>query len=189
MIFDIVGLLGHLCLSYVYVSYLIKNASKGTNVIVSSILMAFGYLLISSEIILDMKDEIKEKEKEKEKKERLSKQYSYGRIVLALFYILSFTDLINPNRKSTDMLALIGHLLLIKDNGLTGVGLIALILYYMLYIYRNFERNFPLLNTLQVVGGILLLIHHGNDLRNEYLEYKKENANEEFNESCRIKKD
>jgi len=189
MIFDIVGLLGHLCLSYVYISYLIKNADKETTIVVSSMLMALGYLLLSSEMILDIKDEIDEKEKEKTNKKRLSKQYSYGRIVLALFYILSFTDIINPNRKTTDMLALIGHLVLIKDNGLLGIGSFALILYYMLYIYRNFEKDFPLLNTLQVVGGILLLIHHGNNLRNEYLEYKKEDSNEEFNESCRIKKD
>lgn len=185
MIFDIVGLLGHLCLSYVYISYLIKNADKETTIVVSSMLMASGYLLISSDMFLDIKDDMKEEKK----KERLSKQYSYGRIVLALFYILSFTDIINPNRKTTDMLALIGHLVLIKDNGLLGIGSFALILYYMLYIYRNFEKDFPLLNTLQVIGGILLLIYHGNDLRNEYLQYKKENANEEFNESCRIKKD
>ena len=92
-------------------------------------------------------------------------------MLAAVFYLLSFIIPINEHYKSTDITALVGHFLLIKGNNI--IGIVSLLLYYTLYVYRNSQED-KMVNNGQVVGGTLLVLYYGKELIDTYYE-KKEN--------------
>lgn len=98
---------------------------------------------------------------------------NYGNLLLAIFYLLSFLIDINNERKNYDVLALIGHLLLIKDTDkdMNIVGMISLFTYHIQYIIKSFKYS-DKSNKIFSTGSILLAVFFnikifGNFLKNK----------------------
>jgi hypothetical protein len=128
----------------------IKNNVEIKNnklILVGSIVVILGYLATATFHGLTMF------------KKSISKIH-YGNLVLALFYLFSFLININSERKNYDVLALVGHLLLIKDNDkdMNTVGLIALYAYHIEYIIKSF-KYYDKTNKVFLVGSISLFIY------------------------------
>lgn len=163
MKFDInyVALLGYILLTVAYGLYVKDNLSKDKLIIFGSVLVTIGYLVSTAE---------KVKKVTKPKKES---KIQYGHLILAIFYLISFVLPINEHLKKSDLLALVGHVLLIKHNKLSSVGMASLLVYYLVYIARNAQEFEHLPNKLQVVGGVVVTGYYGYELVETLLHNKK----------------
>lgn len=147
-----IGLLGHVILAIAYGLFLKDNISKDKLLIFGSALILIGYLTTSIEKSIKLAKNTKEIHK-----------YDYGHMILAVFYLNSFLFEINDHRKDSDVLALVGHILLIKNTGekeIETIGNSSLFLYYVLYVIRNYKEFKLLPNKFQVVGGSIAAIYY-----------------------------
>jgi hypothetical protein len=144
-----IGLLGHVILAIAYGLFIKDNLSKDKLIIFGSVLILIGYLTTSIENSIKLA-----------KKTKQIHTYNYGHIILTIFYFVSFLYPINDHRKDSDVLALVGHILLIKNNELEIFGKGSLIVYYVLYVMRNFKEFEFLPNKIQVVGGSVAVIYY-----------------------------
>lgn len=160
---NIIGLFGYTILTIVYIYFLSINIKEYNNDVVSSSLLVLGYSLLSSEKY----NQIKNKKETKKSK---------GHIMLLIFYILSLFFTINEHSKNTDIFALVGHYLLINKNNYYNIGLILMIIYYMIYCYRN-SLGDHLVNKFQIVASLSLICYYLYELN----ELSKKNKLEEKN--------
>lgn len=144
-----IGLLGHVILTIAYGLFVKENIFKNKLIIIGSVLIIIGYLISSIEKSIKLVKNNKEKS-----------TYNYGHAILAIFYFISFIYPINDHKKDSDVVALVGHILLIKNNELEIFGKGSLFVYYVLYVLRNFKEFHHLPNKFQVVGGSVTAIYY-----------------------------
>jgi hypothetical protein len=145
---NIFPLLGYVILAIGF-GYNIKNKQnlfQNKLVVLGYVVVIFGYLLNSTHHGLTIF------------KIQLTK-INYGNLLLALFYLFSFLIDINDERKNYDVLALVGHLLLIKDTDkdLNTVGYISLFAYHIQYIIKSFKYS-DKSNKIFLTGSIFIAI-------------------------------
>ena len=145
-----IGLIGYIFLTIAYSLYLIKHKD--------SIYFLLGCLLIISGYLTSA---VEKTIKIAQNKKKIHK-YNFGHIVLFIFYLLTFLTekKINNHAKDSDVLALLGHAVLIFKNDLNIVGYSSLLVYYILYIIRNFKEFDHWSNKFQVGGGIILIVYY-----------------------------
>lgn len=147
-----IGLLGHVILAIAYGLFIKDNLSKDKLIIFGSVLIFIGYLTASIEKSIKLA-----------KKTKKIHKYNYGHIILTIFYFVSFLYPINDHKKDLDVLALVGHILLIKNTGEKEIEIIgnsSLFVYYILYVIRNYKEFELLPNKIQVVGGSIAVIYY-----------------------------
>lgn len=128
----IFSLLGYVILAIGFGIQIKNNFSIETNklVIFGYIIVIIGYLLNAVNDGLSIF------------KIKMS-EINYGNLLLSLFYLFSFLLDINKERKNYDVLALVGHLLLIKetDKDMNLVGMISLLIYHVQYVIKSFKYS------------------------------------------------
>jgi hypothetical protein len=172
----------------VYVIFLRDNLKKKNNyaIIFGSALILYGYLLLLYEYSKEWQIAINEeyrrhigythakrdnhtKEKEYNSFQSIelvlvAKHFFRGRAVLILFHALSFILPINEHFKTTDITAVLGQFLVYTDTYLT-LGYVLLLIYYILYLIRNYkDADKYFVNKLQVLGSGMLIYHYIQDI-------------------------
>jgi len=90
---------------------------------------------------------------------KLSK-YNYGHVILAIYYLVSFLFPLENNRNDTDVLALVGHILLIKNNynQFNLFGMTSLYAYFVISIINLFKNFDNLENKVMLAGNGMIII-------------------------------
>jgi hypothetical protein len=177
----IITILGYLLITATYAIFLYENLKKNNYLIIfGSALILYGYSLLLYEYSKEWQIAIKEENKrhidkkteEKEYKdfqstelEMVTKHFFKGRVVLFIFFALSFILPINEHLKMSDITALLGNLMVYTDTYLT-FGYVLLLTYYVLYFIRNYKDvNKYFVNKLQVLGSGMLIYHYILDIK------------------------
>ena len=178
----IITLLGYVIITWGYAIFLRDNLKqKRYGVIFGSALIFYGYALLAYEYYEEWEIAIKEEkrlqiDKKHDKSvsldqteqrvfqdielELVKNHFFKGHAVLFVFHALSFIAPINNHLKMSDITAVFGHYMVYTDTYLT-LGYALLLLYYILYLVRNYEEAHEFFaNKLQVVGSGMLIYHY-----------------------------
>ena len=178
----IITLLGYVIITCGYAIFLRDNLKqKRYGLIFGSVLIFYGYVLLVYEYYEEWGIAIKEEKRlqiykkhdksvsldQAEKKvfqsielELVKNHFFKGHVVLFVFHALSFIVPINMHLKMSDITAVLGHLMVYTDTYLT-FGYVLLLLYYILYLVRNYkEAHESFVNKVQVVGSGMLIYHY-----------------------------
>ena len=147
---------GGLC----YVNLNAANNNKNEqNFFIGSCLLSMGFILRAYEFYLTEKNNVKHK---------LSK----GHLCLALFYLISFIYPINRRHTELNIIALVGHSLLINHNKYYNYGLLLLAIYYMIQIQENITQN-DNDSKIRTISAICILTFYLQELKKINLIKKK----------------
>jgi hypothetical protein len=141
---NIISIIGYVILAIAYGLQVKNNLSSGnTMLIVGSVIVVLGYLMTGIQHAMNIANK--------------KLQYNYGHMILALYYLASFLFPVNNNRMDTDVLALVGHILLIRNNDtqFNLVGMTTLFGYFVLSVIRLFKNFDSLENKLLLAGSIV----------------------------------
>lgn len=178
----IITLLGYVVITWGYAIFLRDNLKqKHYGLIFGSALILYGYALLVYEyykewglatneeirLQIDKKhdknvslDQAEKKEFQFIELELVENHFFKGHAVLFVFHALSFIAPINIHLKMTDITAVLGHLMVYTNTYLT-IGYMFLLLYYILYLVRNYEEAHKFfVNKVQVVGSGMLIYHY-----------------------------
>ena len=144
------GVIGSAFLVIVYGIYLILNLNSTFAEIFGSLLVVVGYYYLVIEY---------SKENNKTNSKVVKKTFPTGHLILALFLFLSSFLPINVHIKRSDVVAFIGHLLIVFSRNLMGSAL--LVIYYIIYFFRNFDLG-NIINILQIIGAAFLVYFYAN---------------------------
>ena len=141
---NIISLVGYVILAIAF-GLQVKNnlVSNNTALIVGSVVVVVGYLITGIQNGLNMANK--------------NLNYNYGHMILAVYYLASFLFPINNNRMDSDVLALVGHILLIRNNDshFNLVGMTSLFGYFVLSIIRLWKNLDDLENKVMLAGSII----------------------------------
>lgn len=141
---NIISLVGYVILAIAF-GLQVKNnfSSDNTTAIVGSMVVVVGYLITGIQNGLNMANK--------------KLDLNFGHMLLAIYYLATFLFNINNNRFDSDVLALVGHLLLIRnnDNQFNLVGMTSLFAFFVLSIIRLFKNSDGLENKVMLLGSII----------------------------------
>lgn len=147
---NIISLIGYVILAIAFGLQVKNNLGEGSDkfVVMGSIMIVIGYLMTGIHYGINIANK------------KLT-NINYGHMVLAIYYLISFIFPINNKRLDTDVLALVGHLLLIKKNdrqfNLVGMG--SLFSYFVLSIIRLFKDMDSLENKVLLGGSVITAVY------------------------------
>jgi len=143
---NIVSLIGYVILAIAFGLKLKDNLNLEPLLLFGSVIIIAGYLITGIHHGINIANK------------KLSK-YNYGHLTLSIYYLLSFLSPINDNKMDSDVLALLGHVLLIRNNDQFNLfGMISLFLYFVLSIIRSFKDLSGIQNKLILLGSSLVVI-------------------------------
>jgi hypothetical protein len=143
---NIISLIGYVVLAISFGLQVKNNLASGGDkyILMGSGLVVIGYLMTGIHYGINIAGK------------KLTK-INYGHMVLAIYYLFSFLFPINNKRVDSDVLALVGHLLLIKNNDheFNLVGMASLFSYFVLLIIRLFKDMDSLENKILLGGSFI----------------------------------
>jgi hypothetical protein len=141
---NIISLVGYVILAIAF-GLQVKNnlASNNTVLIVGSVVVVIGYLITGIQHGINIANK--------------KLKHNYGHMILAVYYLSSFLFPMNNNRMDSDVLALVGHILLIRNNDsqFNLVGMTSLFGYFVLSIIRLWKNLDGLENKVMLAGSII----------------------------------
>lgn len=151
------ALYGYIILFFIYSYYLKNNLNKNNLIIFGSLLITVGFFFAM-------------KEKYDYLKHKKSSNIKKSHLLLGSFKLLSFILPINKHVKNTDIIGLIGNIILVNSNfKYQLLGYVCQVIYYSLYIYRNSMKNELLDNIQGIAGGLILLYYIKKVIDNWYI--------------------
>jgi hypothetical protein len=167
MDFAIFGLCGFIILFLIYLYYLKQNIKKNRLIIFGSLLITVGYFVAAYE-------------KYEYLNKKPPKNISISHLILGASPLLSFIIPINIRSKKTDIFGIIEHFILINVRfGYEEIGHLSLMIYYLLYTYRNALGD--RLSNVRAVGGGLVLLYYIKLLIDDLYIKKENDFNDELN--------
>ena len=140
--------------SYVNLKLLHANRLE-TNFFIGSLLITSGFLYRTYEFYQTEKYKTKYK---------VSKGHSF----LGLFYLLSFLYPINRRHRQLNIIAVVGHLLLVKKNKYYDYGTLLLAIYYMIQILENIKQDDEN-SKIRTVSAMCILTFYLQELKKKNL--------------------
>jgi len=167
---NLVTFVGYFFITIAYLIYVFANLkTREPYLIFGSIMIFVGYLLLAKnyfEVVMDEMDiQLWQKNETSQpvaegKNNLVFDTFTDGHFILFLFFLLSFFIPINEHKKESDVVAIVGHLLLFTHH-FVFLSYLMMLIYYTLYFVRNFkDTNKYIVNVLQCLGALFLIFHY-----------------------------
>lgn len=154
-------LIGFSGLSYVNLNSISAN-QKEQNYLIGSLLLSTGFLFRTYEFY--QTNRLLKSNLSKNKLPITKDHLSKGHLFLFLFYLISFIHPINRRHTPLNILAVIGHGLLIKKNIYNGYGLLILAIYYMIQIQENITKD-DNNSRIRAISAMCILTYYLEELK------------------------
>ena len=162
--------IGYFLITVAYLIYVFKNLkTQEPYLVFGSITIFIGYLLLTKnyfEVVMDeMGIEIWNKDETGQLNSGSNNNFVFdtftdGHFILFVFFLLSFFMPINEHKKESDVVAIVGYLLLFSHHFIP-LSYIMMLIYYTLYFVRNFkDTNKYFVNVLQCLAAVFLIFHY-----------------------------
>ena len=170
------AIFGYLCIIIVRMHNLYISVTDSNNFMISANVYLFlCYILVLYECCREYVDDnsnkyikdydkskkyIKDYDKLKKNINEYDKSVSYSNIVLALYYIVNFfIPVIDSNY---NFIALLAHIVLIKNNILSPIGYILNIFLYVSIVYNHLfvNRDKTIINNMNMVGCLFIIFFY-----------------------------